>query len=147
VRHQDLSRFVDAQRDVYPRVLAELRACRKTSHWMWFIFPQIAGLGYSEIAQRFAIADADEAAAYLEDPLLGPRLREVTALMLACPAASATEVLGSPDDLKFRSCLTLFSAVATSPAARELFMTALARFFGGTPDAATLTILNRLTPR
>jgi uncharacterized protein (DUF1810 family) len=141
VQDQDLSRFTAAQRDVYPRVLVELRACRKASHWMWFVFPQIAGLGRSEMAMRFAIADAAEAAAYLDDPLLGARLREVTALMLACDGVSATGVLGSPDDLKFRSSLTLFGAVATSPADRELFKAALARFFGGAPDSATLTIL------
>ena len=136
-----LERFVEAQSAIYPRVVEELSAGRKRSHWMWFIFPQIAGLGRSETAKRFAIADAAEAAAYLADPLLGDRLREVTALMLACRTTSATQVLGEPDDLKFRSSLTLFQAVAATPQDRELFTAALARFFGGAPDAATLAIL------
>jgi uncharacterized protein (DUF1810 family) len=143
----DLSRFTTAQRAVYPRVLAELRGGRKASHWMWFIFPQIAGLGHSEMARRFAIADAAEAVAYLDHPVLGARLREATALMLARDGVSATEVLGSPDDLKFRSSLTLFKAVATSPADRDLFTQGLARFFGAAPDPATLAILDALAGR
>lgn len=137
----DLSRFLAAQHDVYPQVLRELQACRKTSHWMWFVFPQIPGLGQSDMARRYAIRDETEASAYLAHPLLGARLRAVTALMLACNAASAAEVLGAPDDMKFRSSLTLFQAVAETSEDQALFASGLERFFNGAPDPATLSIL------
>ena len=104
----DLQRFVDAQASVYERVRAELRNGRKQSHWMWFIFPQIAGLGHSAMAQRYAISSLREAEAYLKHPVLGPRLRECTRLMLRIEGKSAHDILGSPDDLKFHSSLTLF---------------------------------------
>jgi uncharacterized protein (DUF1810 family) len=108
----DLQRFVDAQASVYPQVVSELRAGRKRSHWMWFIFPQIAGLGHSAMARKFAIRSREEATAYLAHPILGPRLRECTDLVLAVENRSITEILGSPDDIKFRSSMTLFADIA-----------------------------------
>jgi uncharacterized protein (DUF1810 family) len=141
VPEPDLSRFLAAQDAAYPQVLSELQACRKTSHWMWFVFPQIAGLGQSDMARRYAIADLTEAAAYLNHPDLGPRLRAVTSLMLACSGASARQILGAPDDMKFRSSLTLFQAVAASPEDAALFTAGLVRYFDGAPDPATVLIL------
>jgi uncharacterized protein (DUF1810 family) len=108
----DLARFVDAQAPVCARVAAELRAGRKVSHWMWFIFPQRAGLGRSAMSERYAIGSLDEARAYLAHPVLGPRLRECTALVNAALATrSLSEIFGYPDDLKFRSCMELFGNV------------------------------------
>jgi len=133
----DLKRFVDAQAPVYPRVLAELRQGRKQSHWMWFIFPQLAGLGHSAMAQRFAITSRDEAAAYLAHGVLGPRLRECTALINAVEGRTIREILGSPDDLKFCSSMTLFGAVSSDPA----FAGAIAKFYGGRSDQRTLDLL------
>src|SRR3954468_10069453 len=104
-----LDRFLSAQAPLYDDVLAELRAGRKRTHWMWFVSPQLRGLGMSPTAEFFGIASLEEARAYLAHPVLGPRLRECCALMLQVPERSAHEILGSPDDLKFRSCLTLFS--------------------------------------
>jgi len=130
-----LQRFVDAQRGVYARVREELAAGRKRSHWMWFVFPQVEGLGRSEMARRYAIASADEACAYLAHPMLGPRLRECAALVLAAPGPAIDDVLGPPDDLKFKSCMTLFDAAAPS---ERVFADNLDRFFGGARDAATL---------
>ncbi|WP_368045413.1 DUF1810 domain-containing protein [Pseudoroseomonas cervicalis] len=134
----DLDRFLRAQEPVLPQVERELGEGRKRSHWMWFIFPQLRGLGRSEMAWRYGIAGAAEARAYLAHPLLGPRLRHWTALVLAVPARSAREIFGSPDDLKFHSSMTLFAAVAPEEA---LFRDALARFHGAAPDAATLARL------
>jgi uncharacterized protein (DUF1810 family) len=133
----DLKRFVDAQAPVYPRVVAELRKGRKQSHWMWFIFPQLAGLGHSEMAQRYAIATRDEALAYLGHPVLGPRLRECTALVNAVEGRTVREILGSPDDLKFHSSMTLFAAVCSDPE----FAASIRKFYGGTPDRKTLDLL------
>ena len=133
-RH-NLDRFVEAQDAVYPAVLGELRAGRKASHWMWFIFPQIAGLGRSATARFFALQDRDEAAAYLAHPLLGQRLLECTLIVNALPGSDAHAIFGSPDDLKFRSSMTLFAAVAP---AGSPFAAALDKFFGGVGDAATL---------
>jgi len=134
----DLARFVAAQEPVYARVVAELCDGRKQSHWMWFVFPQIAGLGSSPMASKFAISSRDEAKAYLEHPVLGPRLRECTRLVTAVPGRSIEEILGYPDDLKFRSSMTLFAAVAADGAD---FTAALDRFYGGEGDAATLARL------
>jgi uncharacterized protein (DUF1810 family) len=135
----DLRRFVTAQKQVYPGVLAELRAGRKQSHWMWFIFPQIAGLGRSEMAQRFSLSGKPEAAAYLAHPLLGARLRECTELVLDAPQSlTAEQIFGYPDDLKFRSSMTLVAEVANEPG---IFGRALERYFGGRPDEATLRLL------
>ena len=134
----DLGRFVAAHEGVYPTALAELRAGRKTSHWMWFVFPQIAGLGQSAMAQRYAIGSLAEAKAYLDHPVLGPRLRECVGALLDHAGRSATDIMGRPDDLKLRSCLTLFQAAAPK---EPLFAEALAVFFDGKPDLATLARL------
>jgi uncharacterized protein (DUF1810 family) len=133
----DLERFVDAQAPVYPGVVAELRQGRKQSHWMWFIFPQLAGLGHSAMAQRYAIASRAEALAYLGHAVLGNRLRECTALVNAVEGRTIREILGSPDDLKFRSSMTLFAAVCSDPE----FAAAIRKFYGGTPDRKTLDLL------
>ena len=111
----DLQRFVTAQAPVYQRVLAELRQGQKQSHWIWFIFPQLAGLGHSPMARRFAIASREEAVAYLGHGVLGPRLRECTALVNAVRGRTIREILGTPDDLKFCSSMTLFGAVSSDP--------------------------------
>ena len=118
-------------------VRAELRAGRKRSHWMWFVFPQLRGLGTSAMAQHYGLASLDEARAYLAHPVLGARLRECCALMQAVPARSAHEILGSPDDLKYRSCLTLFALAAPQEA---LFREGLERFYGGQRDPRTLAL-------
>jgi uncharacterized protein (DUF1810 family) len=133
----DLQRFLDAQAPVYPRVIAELRQGRKRSHWMWFIFPQLSGLGHSAMAQRFAVASAEEAKAYLAHPTLGPRLRQCTALVNAIEGRTIGEILGSPDDLKFCSSMTLFGAVSRDPD----FLQALAKYYGGLQDQRTLDLL------
>ncbi len=131
-----LQRFLDAQATVYSQVLSELRAAQKRSHWMWFIFPQIRGLGSSPTARHFAIAGREEATAYLAHPVLGPRLRECTTLVLAGPSQRAVEqIFGYPDDLKFHSSMTLFAHTAPD---RGLFDQALERFFDGREDRATL---------
>lgn len=134
----NLQRFLDAQAPVYRQVLAELGAGAKRSHWMWFVFPQIAGLGRSETARFFAVGSRAEAAAYLAHPILGPRLRECCRLAIAVEGRSAREIFGSPDDMKFRSSLTLFAAVAPDD---TVFSEALRKFFGGEADAATLARL------
>jgi uncharacterized protein (DUF1810 family) len=131
----DLSRFVEAQAATYQTALAELRRGRKASHWMWFIFPQIQGLGSSPTARFYAIADLAEARAYLDHPVLGPRLLEVVAAINALPGDDAHAVFGAPDDLKLRSCLTLFQSAAPDEPA---FGQALAKYFGGAPDPRTL---------
>ncbi len=131
----DLQRFVDAQASIYAQVCAELRDGRKQSHWMWFIFPQIEGLGHSEMARRFAISSRDEAVAYLAHPVLGPRLRECTSLVNRIEGRTAREILGSPDDLKFRSSMTLFAAATPD---NEVFKEALQKYFEGVGDPATL---------
>jgi uncharacterized protein (DUF1810 family) len=133
----DLQRFVDAQAAIYPRVVEELSRGRKQSHWMWFIFPQMAGLGFSAIAQRFAIGSRAEAVAYLEHELLGPRLIECTRLVMAASEKPVSDILGSPDDMKFRSCVTLFDAVSK----QEIFAEAIAAFYPDGKDRATLEIL------
>ena len=135
----DLQRFVDVQAPVYPRVLAELRAGRKQSHWMWFIFPQLAGLGLSAMAQRFAIGSREEAVAYLGHAVLGPRLRECTTLVNAVEGKTIREILGSPDDLKYCSSMTLFAAVSSEPE----FAKAIAKYYGGKSDPRTLELMVR----
>ena len=136
----DLSRFVEAQATTWPSALAELQAGRKQSHWMWFVFPQLAGLGSSPTAVHYAIGSADEARAWLADPLLGARLREGVAAMLSHRGASAEAILGGVDALKFRSSMTLFEAVAVDPAP---FAAALDAFYGGARDGRTLELLGR----
>lgn len=131
----DLARFLRAQDGVHERAVRELRAGRKRSHWMWFVFPQAEGLGHSWMARRYAIRGADEARAYLGHPTLGGRLREAVGAVLdagrADPALDARRLMGSPDDLKLRSSVTLFAAVADDPAP---FEAVLARFYGGERD-------------
>lgn len=130
----DLHRFVEAQNGVYEQAVAELRAGRKRTHWMWFVFPQVIGLGRSRIAQRYAISSAAEARAYLAHPTLGPRLIESAQAVLDSGAPSAHALLGSPDDLKLHSSMTLFGAVSDE----AVFASVLDRFYTGEPDAATL---------
>ncbi|HET8633543.1 MAG TPA: DUF1810 domain-containing protein [Gemmatimonadales bacterium] len=129
--------FLTAQAPIYEQVLAELQSGRKRTHWMWFIFPQIAGLGMSETSRRYAIRDLDEARAYLTHPILGARLKQCARLLLDVPDRSAHEILGSPDDLKLRSCATLFALV--SPAG-SVFHQLLDRFYGGQEDTRTLEL-------
>ena len=134
----NLQRFLDAQEGVYDTVLDELRAGGKSSHWMWFIFPQVEGLGLSGTAQKFAITSLEEAKAYLQHPVLGPRLRECTQLVLNVDGRSAEQIFGYPDHLKFRSCLTLFMTATTD---NKVFKDALLKYFDGKPDELTLDIL------
>ncbi len=131
----DLSRFVEAQAGSYADALAELRAGAKRTHWMWFVFPQVEGLGTSPMAQRYALAGPDEARAYLAHPVLGPRLLDCTRAVLAVEGRTLHEIFGSPDDLKFRSSMTLFE-IAAGPG--SVFSEALDRHCGGERDAATL---------
>ena len=133
-----LQRFVAAQEPVFGAVLEELARGAKRSHWMWFVFPQLAGLGRTATAQHYGITSAVEALAYWRHPLLGARLKECTALVFAVEGKSALQILGAPDDLKFRSSMTLFERVA--PEAR-VFDRALDKYFGGDRDAATLALL------
>ena len=134
----DLGRFVDAQQGVIDTAVAELRAGRKRTHWMWFVLPQLRGLGMSSMAHAYGIASLEEARAYLAHPVLGPRLRAAVEAMLSVPGKSAHEILGSPDDLKFRSCLTLFAVAAPE---EVLFEEALRRFHAGEKDPRTLALL------
>ncbi len=134
----DLERFVVAQKDVYEQVLGELARGEKASHWMWFVFPQLKALGRSGTAKRFGIASRSEAAAYLAHPLLGPRLLDCTRLMLFVEGKTALQVLGSPDDLKFRSSMTLFAAL--EPTQPE-FQLALAKYYAGEADDETVRLL------
>ncbi len=130
----DLERFVLAQAPVYGDVLEELRRGRKTSHWMWFVFPQVAGLGLSGMSRRYAITSLDEARAYLAHPVLGARLRECAGLVLAADGPSAEAILGGIDAVKLRSSMTLFHRAAPD---EPLFQGVLRRYYGGTPDDAT----------
>lgn len=134
----DLNRFVQAQAGVYEQALAEIRAGHKVSHWMWFVFPQLAGLGASAMARRYAIGSLAEAEEYLRHPLLAARLLECAAAALALPGGSAVEVFGSPDDLKLQSCATLFASVPTS---HPVFDRLLAKYFAGQRDERTLRLL------
>jgi len=134
----DFNRFVQAQEQSYARALAEIRAGRKRSHWMWYIFPQFAGMGFSSTSQLYAIKSIDEAQAYLNHPVLGPRLIECTQALLAVEGRSAAEIFGSPDDLKLRSCATLFAHV--SPAG-SVFDRLLEKYFQGQRDDKTLHLL------
>lgn len=136
----DLDRFVRAQNPVFRDVRGELTRGRKQSHWMWFVFPQIAGLGLSTMSQRYAIGSRAEAGAYLAHPVLGPRLIECTRLVLAVEGRTINDILGAPDDAKFRSSMTLFGAVSDEP----VFGEALIRYFAGERDGATVEILAAL---
>jgi uncharacterized protein (DUF1810 family) len=134
----DLDRFVSAQEDVYESALAEIRAGRKRTHWMWFVFPQLLGLGSSPISRQFAIRSAAEARAYLAHPVLGPRLLECCEALLRVNGGSANDIFGPPDDLKLRSCATLFASVSEPG---SVFERVLARFFGGAHDERTEALL------
>ena len=133
-----LERFVEAQAPVIEEALAELRAGRKQSHWMWFVFPQFSGLGYSAMSQTYAIQSLEEARAYLAHPVLGRRLRECCQAVMNVRGNSARDIFGTPDDMKFRSCLTLFGEAAPQ---EVLFSNLLEKYFGGDPDEATLELL------
>ena len=134
----NLTRFLDAQAGDYTTALSEIRAGRKRSHWMWYIFPQIGWLGYSDMARRYAIKDLPEAAGYLAHPILGPRLIEISQVLLTLRGSNATAVMGSPDDLKLRSSMTLFSMV---PGADPVFEAVIKKYFDGERDKATLQFL------
>ncbi len=131
----NLQRFVDAQNTVFEQVCAELRAGQKQSHWMWFIFPQLRGLGNSEVAVHFAITSRDEAQMYLKHPVLGSRIRECTRLVNLVEGRLISQIFGHPDDLKFRSSLTLFASATTES---KIFNDALQKYFSGEPDRLTL---------
>ena len=135
----DLQIFVQAQEDIYEQALAELKNGSKESHWMWFVFPQIAGLGNSEMARIYAIPNMADAKAYLSHDLLGSRLRECTEAVLAVEGRTAHEILGSPDDMKLKSCMTLFE-VADGPG--SVFSSILEKYFEGQRDERSLMILN-----
>ncbi len=134
----ELSRFVRAQKHVYADALSEITNGRKRTHWMWFVFPQLAGLGVSATSERYAIATVDEARAYLDHPILGPRLLECSESLLRVEGRSATAILGTPDDLKLRSCATLFASV--SPPG-SVFDRVLEKYYGGARDPKTLRLL------
>ena len=134
----DLRRFLAAQEGVYEHALAELRSGRKRSHWMWFVFPQLDGLGFSPTSKRYAIKSLAEARAYLRHPVLGPRLVECFQAVLAVAGSSVREVMGSPDDLKLCSCATLFEQADSK---QPVFGRTLDKYFAGERDAATLRLL------
>ena len=134
----DLSRFVKAQQYDYEQALREIQAGRKRSHWMWYIFPQIQGLGFSSTAQYYAIRDLQEAKAYLAHPILGPRLREISSALLELEGLSAHEIFGFPDDLKLRSSMTLFRLADLED---DLFEQVLEKYYDGIPDSRTVDIV------
>ena len=134
----DLSRFLEAQKNAYDTALREIKAGQKRSHWMWYIFPQIQGLGYSAMARHYAIRDLGEAREYLQHPVLGPRLVEISEALLALDESDPRRVMGSPDDLKLRSCMTLFQCAAPD---QPVFGKVLDKFYGGRPDGRTLEIV------
>ena len=140
----DLERFVSAQQSGYKQICAELRAGEKQGHWIWFIFPQVRGLGASSTSRHYAIGSLEEAAAYLAHPVLGPRLRECTKMVLDTQGASAEEIFGGLDSMKFRSSMTLFARASATAAGndRDLFRKALDYFFGGKEDGRTLELLD-----
>lgn len=134
----DLGRFVTAQSANYEGALAEIRAGRKRSHWMWYVFPQLTGLGHSATARFYGIDSLDEARAYLAHPVLGPRLLTIARAVVDSPVPSATALLGTPDDLKLRSCATLFARARPS---EPVFAQVLAKYFDGRPDPRTIALL------
>ena len=135
----DLNRFVEAQKDDYERALSEIVSGRKRTHWMWYVFPQIDGLGFSAISRRFAIKGIEEARAYLDHPVLGPRLIESVEAAIGVDGRSATEIFGSPDDLKLKSCATLFAHILPPG---SVFDRLLSKYYSGERDAKTLSRLN-----
>ena len=134
-----LVRFLEPQQTAYPRALEEMRAGKKASHWMWYIFPQLRGLGQSNVAWHYGIEDLEEANLYLAHPVLGQRLLEITKVVLELPETDAMNIFGWPDNMKFRSCMTLFAQVSGD----DLFARALDKFFGGQEDSLTLELLRR----
>jgi uncharacterized protein (DUF1810 family) len=136
--NDNLKRFLDAQQRDYAIALAEIKSGRKRSHWMWYIFPQIQGLGFSEMSKRYAITDLPEAAAFMNHPVLGKRLIEIAGALLELKSKNANEVMGSPDDLKLRSSMTLFAQV---PGVEPIFEAVLKKYFQGGKDKATLQLL------
>jgi len=146
IARYNLERFVEAQAGVYEQACAELRAGQKRSHWMWFVFPQIRGLGRSEMAMRYAISGREEARAYLDHPVLGPRLQECVGIVVELEGRTVEEIFGYPDDLKFHSSMTLFSEAAALFAEKEgpsadVFHKALKKYFGGKTDRRTLELI------
>ncbi|WP_316831660.1 DUF1810 domain-containing protein [Pedobacter aquatilis] len=139
---EKLERFLTAQNESYLRAIAEVSAGYKRTHWMWYIFPQLQGLGKSETAQYFGLSGLDEAAGYLRHPILGANLREITSALLSIQDRSAQEIFGSPDEMKLHSCMTLFARI---PGADEIFRDVLIKYYGGQEDELTLTILNEGT--
>ncbi len=136
----NLQRFLDAQKSSYQTALTEIKNGRKRSHWMWYIFPQIQGLGFSEISRFYALKDVSEAEAYLQHPVLGSRLIEISEVAAQLAPNNATQVFGSPDDLKLKSCMTLFAALdQTDP----VFQSVLDKFFAGSKDSQTLQIIKK----
>ena len=138
----DLNRFVDAQAGDYDQALAEVRRGRKSSHWMWYVFPQIEGLGVSSTSRRYSIKSAAEARAYLDHPVLGPRLVEIAEAALSVEGKSARDIFGSPDDMKLKSCVTLFASVTPTG---SVFARLLDKYFSGDRDGKTLRLLGELT--
>ncbi len=138
-QEHDLDRFITAQAPHYDRVLAELQSGRKRSHWMWFVFPQLVGLGHSAMSIHYAIRGLDEARAYLAHPVLGPRLIECCHAVLTVPDRSAHDIFGSPDDMKLRSCATLFAEVSPQG---SVFERVLDRYFNGERDTATIALIS-----
>lgn len=136
----NLQRFIIAQQPVIENVLAELQAGRKQSHWMWFIFPQVKGLGHSDMARKFAISSLEEAAAYLQHPILGKRLRECSRLVAAIEGRTIEQIFGYPDDMKFQSSMTLFSEATED---NEIFLQCLRKYFAGKIDSHTFAQLGR----
>lgn len=134
----NLDRYIEAQRGLFEQACSELRRGRKVGHWMWFVFPQIAGLGASAMSQRYAIGSLDEARAYLAHPVLGPRLREICGIVLGVQDRGVEEIFGYPDDMKFRSSMTLFARAAADDG---MFVEVLRKYFGGMEDDTTLRIL------
>lgn len=137
----DLDRFLSAQENAYATALREVRNGRKQTHWMWFIFPQITGLGRTEVSQLYAIKSREEAVAYLEHPVLGARLREISEALLSVQDKSAAEIFGTPDDLKLRSSMTLFKSVGRE---NEVFLQVLDRYYAGEEDPQTFRILSKM---
>jgi uncharacterized protein (DUF1810 family) len=140
MKENNLQRFVDAQQEVYEQALSQIKGGRKQSHWMWFVFPQIDGLGYSEISKRYGIKSMAEAEAYLQHPLLGVRLLQISEALLQLGSSDAHQIFGSPDDLKLKSSMTLFSSLPNAPA---IFRKVLDKFFAGAKDAKTLKLLEQ----
>ncbi len=138
--HHTLQRFITAQQNAYPIALAEIKQGRKRNHWMWYIFPQIAGLGFSETSKYYALKNIEEAQAYLAHPVLGNRLIEICTELLKLTISNATQIFGTPDDMKLRSCVTLFAALPTT---NPVFQETLDKFFNGEPDTSTLRVIGK----